>query len=278
MLVSTQEEYLLVLRAVRRLGNSEFSVVAESARSLLDVTSQRFALWDITPDHIRDLKRTGKVLRTLPLHALSAGYVLKMHVREGMYVTPTMELYTLADLSTVWILADLYEYEIPLVKLGQKASLTLPYFPGQVFTGEVTYIYPVLEPKTRTVKVRFELPNPEWALKPGMFANVELKIPLGKRLVVPNTAVMDSGTEQLVFVDRGNGMFEPREVTVGVKTRDWLEIRSGIDVGERVVTRSNFLIDSESNLKESVGMMMPGMDMGPKTESDSSAAMPDMDH
>ena len=260
-LVSTQEEYLLALKAVRALGSSEFPEIAESARSLLQATRQRFALWDITPDHIEDLKRTGTVLRTLPLHAPSSGHVLTMHVREGMHVTPAMELYTLADLSTVWVLADLYEYEIPLVQLGQQAKITMPYLPGKEMTGTVTYIYPVLEPKTRTVKVRFELPNPGWKLKPGMFANVELTISLGDRLVIPTTAVLDSGTEQVVFVDRGNGMFEPRTVAVGVRTRDWCEVKDGIEAGERVVTSGNFLIDSESNLKASAGMMHGGHGM-----------------
>ena len=273
-LVSTQEEYLLALKAVRSLGDSEFPEVAQNARSLLEVTRQRFALWDITPDHIRDLEKTGKVLRTLPLHAPSSGYVMHMAVREGMHVVPAMELYALADLSTVWVLADVYEYEIPLVELGQQATMTLSYFPGQTFTGKVTYVYPILETKTRTVKVRFELPNPQWALKPGMFANIDLQIPRGKRLVVPNTAVLDSGTEQLVFIDQGQGMFEPRKVTVGVRTRDAYEILEGIQAGELVVTRGNFLVDSESNLKAATEMMMPGMDMGKKKNAEQSASMP----
>ena len=275
-LVSTQEEYLLALKAVRTLGDSEFPEIAKNARSLLEVTRQRFSLWDITPDHIRDLEKTGKVLRTLPLHAPSSGYVLHMAVREGMHVMPAMELYALADLSTVWVLADVYEYEIPLVELGQQATVTLSYFPGQSFKGKVTYVYPTLETKTRTVKVRFELPNPQWALKPGMFANIDIQIPRGKRLVVPNTAVLDSGTEQLVFIDQGQGMFEPRKVTVGVRTRDAYEILEGIQAGELVVTRGNFLIDSESNLKAATEMMMPGMDMGKKSNGEQSAPMTDM--
>ncbi|GJL49225.1 MAG: PTS cellobiose transporter subunit IIB [Nitrospirales bacterium] len=277
-LVSTQEEYLLALKAVRSLGDSEFPEIAQNAKSLLEVTRQRFSLWDITPDHIQDLKQTGKVLRTLPLHAPSSGYVLHMAVREGMHVTPAMELYTLADLSSVWVLADVYEYEIPLVELGQEATVTLSYFPGQTFTGKVTYVYPILETKTRTVKVRFELPNPTWKLKPGMFANVDLRIPRGKRLVVPTTAVLDSGTEQLVFIDQGEGMFEPRNVTVGVRTREGYEIVNGITSGEMVVTRGNFLVDSESNLKAATEMMMPGMDMGKKEKNESSGAMPGMQH
>lgn len=277
-LVSTQEEYLLALKAVRSLGDSEFPGVAQNARSLLEVTRQRFSLWDITPDHIQDLEKTGKVLRTLPLHAPSSGYVLQMAVREGMYVTPAMELYTLGDLSTVWVLADMYEYEIPLVQLGQEAKVTLSYFPGQDFKGKVTYIQPVLESKTRTVKVRFELPNPKWRLKPGMFANVVLQIPRGERLVVPSTAVLDSGTEQHVFIDRGQGMFEPRKVKVGLRTRDTYEILEGITPGDMVVTRGNFLVDSESNLKAAMEMMMPGMDMGSKEEGGSSDSMQGMSH
>ena len=273
-LVSTQEEYLLALKAVRSLGDSEFPEVAQNARSLLEVTRQRFSLWDITPDHIRDLEKTGKVLRTLPLHAPSSGYVMHMAVREGMHVMPAMELYALADLTTVWVLADVYEYEIPLVELGQQATMTLSYFPGQTFKGKVTYVYPTLDTKTRTVKVRFELPNPQWALKPGMFANIDIQIPRGKRLVVPITAVLDSGTEQLVFVDQGQGMLEPRKVTVGVRTRDAYEILEGIQAGELVVTRGNFLVDSESNLKAATEMMMPGMDMRKKKNAEPSASMP----
>lgn len=266
-LVSSQEEYLLALKAVRTLEDSEFPAIAESAHRVLQSTEERFALWDITPDHIVDLERTGKVLRTLPLHSPISGYVLKMNVREGEYITPATEAYTLADLSNIWVLADLYEFEIPFVKLGQKAQITLPYFPNEIFKGTVTYIYPVLDPKTRTVKVQFELPNPDWKLKPDMFANVNMQISLGERLVVPSTAVLDSGTKQVVFVDEGSGMFEARNVALGVRTRDWYEIREGVKPGEMVVTSGNFLIDSESSLKAATSMMMPGMDMGSKEKA-----------
>ena len=260
-LVATQKEYLLALQAVHELGNVEFPEIAESARSLLEVTRQRLVLWDIVPASIENLKRTRKVLRTLPLHAPGSGYVLEMDVREGMHVTPAMKLYTLVDLSTVWVLADVYESEVPLVHLGQEATLTLSYFPGQTFTGKVTYIYPVLAAATRTVKVRFEIPNPEWKIKPGMFANVDFKISHGKRLIIPSTAVLDSGTEQLVFVDQGQGRFEPRTVKVGSRTKETYEILKGVAPGEMVVTRGNFLIDSESNLKAALETMMPDGDM-----------------
>jgi Cu(I)/Ag(I) efflux system membrane fusion protein len=277
-LVATQEEYLLALKAVRSLGDSEFPQVASASKRVLQSTQERFALWDITPNHIRDLEESGKVLRTLPLHAPMSGYVLMMHIRTGMYVTPEMDLYTLADLSRVWVLADLYEYEIQEVELGQEATITLPYFSGEIFKGKVTYIYPVLEPKTRTVKVRYELANPKWKLKPQMFANVEMKIPLGKRLVVPSTALLDSGTEQLVFIDKGEGLFEPRRVKTGVRTRDWLEITKGLKQNETVVTYGNFLIDSESSLKAATGMMHGKHEQNNPKGTDSSSQTPDSAH
>lgn len=276
-LVSTQEEYLLALEAMRKLGTSKFPEVAEGARSLLKATRRRFEFWDIRENHIEELERTGTILRTLPLHAPISGFVSKINVREGMYVTPDLDIYTLADLSNVWVLADMYEYEIADVEIGQEAEVTLPYYQGRVFHGKVTYIYPVLDPKTRTVKVRFEFPNPDWKLKPGMFANVSLTIPLGERLVVPTSAVMDSGTEQLVFLYHEDGLFEPRHVSVGKRTREWVEITDGVAAGDQVVTNGNFLIDSESSLRAAIQRMMP--DMKQKgTESGATGSMPGMPH
>ena len=273
-LVATQDEYLLALKSVHQLGDSEFPEVAEGARSLLEATKRRFDLWDITPDHIEDLERTGKVLRTLPLHAPISGYVLKMNLREGMYVTPDLELYTLADLSKIWVLADFYEYEIPEVKLGQQASISLAYFPGKKFQGKVTYIYPTLDPKTRTVKVRFEFPNPDWKLKPGMFANVELTIPLGKRLVVPTTAVLDSGRGAAnIRLPRRTGCLNREKRPWESGPNNGMKFSKGSKKGETVVATANFLLDSESNLKSASGMMMPGMDMGSKKKSDSQPGM-----
>lgn len=260
-LVATQEEYLLALQSYRELGKSEFPEVARGAKELLEATRRRFQLWDIKENHIQDLERTGTVLRTLPVHAPATGTVIRMEARAGTYVTPGTELYFIADLSHIWILADIYEYEVPYLKLGQSASVTLSYDPDTKLHGHVGFIYPTLDPKTRTAKVRFELDNPGEKLKPNMYANVELKIPLGTRLVVPRDAILESGERQVLFIHHGGGRLEWRSVKLGAKTGDWLEVTEGLKEGEHIVTSANFLIDSESQLKAAVGGMagMPEM-------------------
>jgi Cu(I)/Ag(I) efflux system membrane fusion protein len=260
-LVATQEEYLLALQSYRELGKSEFPEVARGAKELLEATRRRLHLWDIKETHIQDLERTSTVLRTLPIHSPATGTVIRMEARAGTFVTPGTELYFIADLSHIWILADIYEYELPLIKLGQSASVTLSYDLNTKLHGHVGFIYPTLDPMTRTVKVRFELDNPGETLKPDMYANVELKIPLGTKLVVPRDAILESGERQLLFIHHGGGQLEWRSVKLGAKAGDWLEVTEGLKEGEHVVTGANFLIDSESQLKSAVGGMagMPGM-------------------
>lgn len=260
-LVATQEEYLLALQGVRELGESEFPEVARGARELLEAARRRFQLWDITEDHIRDLVRTGKVMRTLPIHAPITGTVIRMEARLGTHVTPGTELYMIADLSHVWILADIYEYELPLIKVGQGATVRLSYDPRTRLHGHVSFIYPTLDPKTRTAKVRFEVANPDETLKPDMYANVELQIPLGTRLAIPRDAVLESGERQIIFIHHGGGRLEWRNVKLGVRADDWVEVLEGLQEGDHIVTSANFLIDSESQLKAAVGGMagMPGM-------------------
>ncbi len=260
-LVATQEEYLLALQSYRELGRSEFPEVARGAKDLLEATRRRFQLWDITEDHIRDLERTGKVMRTLPIHSPITGTVIRMQARAGTYVTPGTELYFIADLSHIWILGDIYEYELPFVKVGQGATVTLTYDPQTRLHAHVGFIYPTLDPKTRTAKVRFELDNPQEKLKPDMYVNVELKIPLGTRLAIPRDAVLESGERQIIFIHHGGGKLEWRTVKLGVRAADWVEVLDGVEEGDHVVTSANFLIDSESQLKAAVGGMagMPGM-------------------
>jgi Cu(I)/Ag(I) efflux system membrane fusion protein len=260
-LVATQEEYLLALQSYRELGKSEFPEVARGAKELLEATRRRLQLWDIKTTHIQDLERTSTVLRTLPIHSPVTGTVMRMESRAGTFVTPGTELYFIGDLSRIWIQADIYEYELPYIKLGQSASVTLSYDPNTKLHGHVGFIYPTLDPKTRTVKVRFELDNPGETLKPDMYANVELKIPLGTKLVVPRDAILESGERQLLFIHHGGGQLEWRSVKLGAKAGDWLEVTEGLKEGEHVVTGANFLIDSESQLKSAVGGMagMPGM-------------------
>ena len=260
-LVATQEEYLLALQSYRELGASEFPEVSRGAKDLLEATRRRLQLWDIRKNHIQDLERTGTVLRALPIHSPAAGTVIRMEARTGTFVTPGTELYFIADLSHIWIQADIYEYELPYIKVGQAATVTLSYDPNTKLHGHVGFIYPTLDPKTRTAKVRFELDNPGERLKPDMYANVELKIPLGTRLVIPRDAILESGERQLLFIHHGSGKLEWRNVKLGAKAGDWVEVIEGLKEGEHVVTGANFLIDSESQLKAAIGGMagMPGM-------------------
>ncbi len=261
-LVSTQEEYLLALRAKKNLSQSPFPEVASSGESLAESAKRRLKLWDISDDQIRALEETGQAKKTLTLYSPFSGFVVEKTAYKGMNVMPGMALYKLADLSVVWLIADVYEYELPFVRLGQQASVQLSYLPGEVFTGKAIYINPALDPQTRTAKVRFEFPNPHDKLKPEMYANVEIKVHLGQRLAVPEGAIIDTGVRQLAIVDKGSGYFEPKEVKVGSKVDNYYEVLSGLKAGERVVTSANFLIDSESKLKEAMSGMagMPGMD------------------
>ena len=260
-LVSTQEEYLLALRAKKDLGKSPFPEIAGSGDSLTESAKRRLKLWDITDDQIRRLEEDGQPRKTLTLYSPYGGYVLEKNVYPGMNVMPGMALFKLADLSVVWLYADVYEYELPFVRLGQQGSIELPSFPGETFTGKAIYIYPSLNPDTRTARVRFEIPNSHGRLKPEMFGNVEIRVRLGQKLAVPEGAIIDTGIRQMAIIDRGNGYFEPREVKVGAKAGGFYEVIQGLKSGERVVTSANFLIDSESQLKEAVGAMA-GMEHG----------------
>lgn len=262
-LVASQEEYLLALQGQKQLGASEFPEVARGSRDLLEATKRRFQLWDITDDHLRDLERTGRVMKALPIHSPITGTVIRKEALAGAHVDPGEELYTIADLSRLWVLADIYEYELSFVKIGQQAAVTLSYDPGTVLRGQVGFIYPTLDPKTRTAKVRFELDNRDEKLKPDMYANVELRVELGMRLAIPQEAIIESGEKQVVFLHLGEGRLEPRLIKTGVKTGDWSEVLDGLKEGEHIVTSANFLIDSESRLKSVVEGMggMPGMKM-----------------
>jgi Cu(I)/Ag(I) efflux system membrane fusion protein len=260
-LVSTQEEYLLALQARKDLVKSPFPEVAASGNSLAESAKRRLKLWDISDDQIKTLEESGQAKKTLTLYSPFSGFVLEKSAYKGMNVMPGMALYKLADLSFVWVLADIYEYELPFIRLGQEASIQISYIPGEIFRGKAIYIYPSLNPETRTAKVRFEIPNSHERLKPEMYANVEIKVRLGQKLAVPEGAIIDTGLRQMAIVDKGSGYFEPREVKVGAKVDNYYEVIKGLKAGERVVTSANFLIDSESKLKEALGGMA-GMEHG----------------
>ena len=186
---------------------------------------------------------------TLTIYSPYSGYVLQKNVNQGTRVMPGADLFDVADLSTVWITADIYEFEMPLIKVGDAAVVQLSYFPGRQFSTKIDYIYPTLQGETRTLKARFTMPNEGGRLKPQMFTNVELKINLGRKLAVPSDAVINTGVRQVAYVDKGEGNFEPREVVTGVQTDNLVEITAGLKAGDKVSSSANFLIDSEAKLK-----------------------------
>ena len=254
-LVSTQQEYLLALQGRARLGSSEFREVAEAAQGLLDAARQRLRFWDIEDSHISDLETTGTILKTLPIHSPASGTVINKTAVVGLQVKPGDELYTVADLSRVWVQADIFEYELPLIAVGQTATLTASYLPDVTFKAVAQFIYPTVDTNTRAGKVRFEVDNLRERLKPGMFMNLELKIPLGTRLVVPKDAVLETGERQLIFIHHGGGRLEWRSVRLGLRADDWVEILEGVSDGDHIITSANFLLDSESQLKAAVAGM-----------------------
>lgn len=254
-LVATQDEYLIAKRGERALGTSPFAEVSQGSESLLQSARERLKLWDISDAQIKRLDETGKVERTLTFYSPVTGVVTDRKAFPNTSVGPNTELYTISDLSVVWVDAAVYEYEVPYVKVGQHAEMQLSYYPGKTWNGRVSFIYPDVDPMTRTVKVRLEFPNPSLQLKPQMFADVQLKVNYGNQVVVPQEAVLDSGKEQSVFVAHDNGYFEPRKITVGAKLDGKVVVLSGLKPGETVVTSGNFLIDSESRLMSAENTM-----------------------
>jgi multidrug efflux pump subunit AcrA (membrane-fusion protein) len=254
-LVATEQEYLIARRGKQYLGDSSFPDASQGAASLLNSTRERLRLWDISDQQIKELDETGKVTRTLTFYSPVTGFVMDRKAFPQTAVTPDMDLYVIADLSTIWANAQIYEYEVPYVHVGQIAQMELSYYPGKKYTGRVTYIYPTVDPQTRTVKVRLEFPNSTFDLKPDMYSEANLKIDYGTQVIVPQSAVLDSGERQTVFVALADGYFEPREIKIGVKLDDKVAVLSGLRPGETIVTSGNFLIDSESRLKSAMGGM-----------------------
>lgn len=251
-LVSAQEEYLLALKAKQLLQADNSAGSNQESLRLLEVSKRRLLLWDLKEEQIKKLEESGRPFKSLTIYSPLSGFVVEKNILKGQYVMPGENLYKIADISKLWVLADIYEQDIPLIQLGQETTIEVAAFPGKQFSGKISYIFPYLENETRTVKVRIELPNPDFKLKPEMYGNINVRVDLGQRLTVPESSVIDSGQRKLVFVDRGNGYLEPRQVEVGITAGDYLEILKGLNAGERVVTSANFLIDSESRLKSAL--------------------------
>jgi RND family efflux transporter MFP subunit len=247
--LATQQEYLLAAKAQRLMQDNPVHEVLGSTENLVAAAKKRLELWDIDDAQIDEISRTGQTLKNLTLDSPISGFVMERNAFPSQRVTPDTVLYTVADLSTVWVIADVFEYEAVNIRLDQPATLTLAYLPGRAFHGRVSYILPQVDPATRTLKVRIEVANPGYALKPDMYGEVEFQTGGARRLVVPQSAVLNSGDHQTVFVDRGNDYFEPRAVKIGEQMDGSIEILSGLKAGERIVISGNFLMDSESRLK-----------------------------
>ena len=265
-LVSAQQEYLLALKSREQFKSSPIQSISQGGEGLVASARQRLKLMGVKDEQIAALVKAGEPNIRLPIYTPLSGIVIDKVVQQGQYVNIGDTLFNIADLSTVWVEVEVYENEFPNIKIGQMVDLLSQSYPGKTFRGRVTFIYPFLDPKTRTVKVRVEIPNPGLRLKPDMFVNAKVKVPLGSSIVVPVSAVMDTGPRQVVWVEMKPGMFEPRDVRVGVREGDNIQILSGLKAGEKVASSGGYLIDSEAQLKGGGGghEAMPGMKMEEK--------------
>ena len=254
-LYATQLEFINALRMAgsekTKTGTADTlqTMLAKDSQSIVEAAKQRLQLWDISESQIKTIAKTGKPIRTLSIESPVNGAVIQKNVVLGMRVMPGDKMFDIADLSTVWVVADLYESQMAQVGIGQKVSISFDNFPGKVIASTIDFVAPVLTGETRTVRVRCTIPNADGQLKPQMFAAMEIRIDLGEKLAVPDDAVIDTGTRKIVYVDRGEGLFEPREVLTGIKSGGLTELTQGVKVGEKVAIAANFLIDSEAQLK-----------------------------
>lgn len=268
-LLATQQEFINALTWTRRQAGSAASgdsgqtnpkattdaaanlkrLLSKDATATVEAARQRLRLWDISEEQIRNIEETGKTIRSLTIYSPVSGFITQKMAVRGMRVMPGEKLFDVANLSELWIIADVYEYELSAVRVGQPVKLSLSYFPGRTWTSRIDYISPVFSGETRTAKVRLSLPNPGNQLKPQMFTNVEIRIDLGRRLTIPDSAVIDTGRGQVVYVDRGNGAYEPREIQAGLRADGMVEVLRGLKAGDKVASSANFLIDSEAQLK-----------------------------
>ena len=257
-LVSAQREYAIAAQGVQAMGAAGGEALA-GMKQLADSSLARLRNWDLSPEQIAALVKTGEARRTITFRSPASGIITEKKALQGMRFMPGEMLYQVTDLSSVWVLADVFEQDIGLVKTGARASVKINAYPGKVFEGRITYVYPTLKAETRTIPVRVELANPGQLLKPAMFSQVEMQV--GARapvLTVPDSAVIDSGTRRIVLVQLQEGRFEPREVKLGGRSENYVEVQEGVKEGEQVVVAANFLIDAESNLKAAISGLGSG--------------------
>jgi membrane fusion protein, copper/silver efflux system len=244
-LLATQREYLIALKARYQMSGSS----GLPGIDLVESARQRLALWDISPDQIAQLEKTRAPIRALVIYSPVSGVITAKTAAHGLRIMPADTLYEITDLSTVWVLADIYETNLPFIKVGTPASISSPYQPGRTWKGRISFINPTLDEKSRTIKARIELANSSLVWKPDMYTDVIIGGQLSRGVAVPESAVIGTGERNIVFVAKGSGLYEPREVKLGVKVRGFYEIKNGVEAGEKVVTGANFLLDSESKLK-----------------------------
>jgi len=256
-LVAAEREYLVAKQNAKEFSNSTVPGVAAGATSLLASSKERFMQWNVPDQEIARLDSRGQVAEALEIDSPVSGYITERNALPNLNVQPETRLYTIADLSTVWAFAQVFQNDLGRIKVGEPASLTVDSYPGRVFRGRVDFIYPDIDMTTRTARVRLIFSNPNLTLTPGMFVNVALQVPLGNQLVIPIDGVLQSGTKQIVFVDRGGGYLEPREVQLGLQAGDKYIVQKGLKAGERIVTSANFLVDSESQLQAAIGSFVP---------------------
>lgn len=256
-LVAAQQEYLLARQNQKALSASTVDGVASGAAALAAAAEQRLAQWEVPASELNKLKSTGKPITDLTINSPVSGYITEYNALPNMYVQPSTRLYTVADFSRVWVYAQVFQTNVGRIKPGDRAQITVDAYPGKVFSGRVDQILPQVDLTTRTVRVRLVIANPGLKLKPGMFVNVDLKAPMGRALVVPASAVLQSGARQFVFVYQGDGRIEPKEVSLGLSTDDGLVVLKGLKAHQRIVTSANFLIDSESQLQAAARSFVP---------------------
>jgi RND family efflux transporter MFP subunit len=256
-LVATQQEYLLALQNQKAMSTSSVDGVAAGAASLSTAAEQRLQQWDIPGSEITKVKETGKAISDLTINSTVSGYITERNALPNMYVEPSTRLYTVADLSRVWVNAQVFQNDVGRLKPGDSAAITVDAYPNRIFSARVEDILPQVDMTTRTVRVRLAVSNPGVKLKPGMFVNVALKSALGRQLVVPASAVFQTGTRQLVFVDRGRDSLEPKDIVLGPRVADDFIVLKGLEAHQQIVTSANFLLDSESQLQAAAGSYTP---------------------
>jgi RND family efflux transporter MFP subunit len=256
-LVATEREYLVAKQNQQQVAQSTVPGVVSSAASLLDAAEERLKQWGVPQQEIARLESTGQVQQQLEVDSPVSGYITERTAFSSVAVQPGMRLYAIADLSTVWVQAQVFQNDLERIKVGAPATLTVNTYPGRTFTGRVDFIYPQVDTDTRTAKVRVVFSNPGLQLKPGMFVNVSVKIQMGNQLVIPATGVLQSGAREIAFVERSDGYIEPREVQLGSRVGDDFIVLKGLKAGEQIVTSANFLIDSESQLQAALGSFVP---------------------